>query len=724
MSFKDLKIKREYRSLQQNVVKDFFMPLMSEAKLYQRAVGFFSSTALACYSLGISQLIKNGGRIELVASPNLSCEDVEAISKGYELRDNIIERKLINSLTAPVSEFEEQRLNLLATYIADEKLEIKIAFIDDNHFIRIYHEKLGLLYDYDNNIVSFTGSMNESGNGFNGNYETIDVFCSWNDMERVNDKVTAFENIWEEKDENVTIKRFPNVERAILKKYMIDTYSLNYHIDEEEFGFTFDKKKYLKENMRYVITMADDLLYPYQKTAIENWKKQDYCGIYDMCTGAGKTYTAIGSIKKLYEEKGRLAVIIVAPYQHLVEQWVENLEKYNIDPIVGYGNRKYKNYRNDLKKAIFDFGIHIRNFICFICTNATFAIKDVQNILNGLTENVLLVIDEAHNFGADALSKTLCRNYQYRLALSATLERYGDPEGTEKLYNFFGNKCIEYTLEQAIKDGKLTEYYYYPKIVYLTDEELEKYERISQEMKQYMYIDKDGNCVIGEMAKRLAIKRARIIAGAYEKIAMLKEVIIPYKDENNILVYCGSTMLDSEDIYEIDEDIRQIDYITQILGDELDMSVSQFTSKESMEQRKVLINKFKEGNEIQALIAIKCLDEGVNIPSIKTAFILASTTNPKEYIQRRGRVLRLSKGKDYAVIYDMVTLPRRLHVIKNMMTDEYHQELSMVRNELNRVEEFKKLSLNPYDSNEIIDSIKEAYDLYDCEEKNSDIILR
>lgn len=258
----------------------------------------------------------------------------------------------------------------------------------------------------------------------------------------------------------------------------------------------------------------------------------------------------------------------------------------------------------------------------------------------------------------------------------------------------------------------------------MTDEELEKYERISQEMKQYMYIDKDGNCVIGEMAKRLAIKRARIIAGAYEKIAMLKEVIIPYKDENNILVYCGSTMLDSEDIYEIDEDIRQIDYITQILGDELDMSVSQFTSKESMEQRKVLINKFKEGNEIQALIAIKCLDEGVNIPSIKTAFILASTTNPKEYIQRRGRVLRLSKGKDYAVIYDMVTLPRRLHVIKNMMTDEYHQELSMVRNELNRVEEFKKLSLNPYDSNEIIDSIKEAYDLYDCEEKDSDIILR
>lgn len=714
MSFKDIGIKREYRSLQENIVKDFFMPLMSEAKLYQRAVGFFSSSALACYSQGISQLIKNSGRIELVASPKLADEDVEAISKGYELRDNIIERKLIDSLTAPVSEFEEQRLNLLATYIADEKLEIKIAFVDDNHFIRIYHEKLGLLYDHDNNIVSFTGSMNESENGFSGNYETIDVFCSWNDMERVNDKVIAFENIWEGKDENVATKRFPSVEKAILRKYMTGC-TVNYHIDEEEYGFIFDKKKYIKEKINYTITMSEDMLYPYQKEAIENWKMQGYRGIYDMCTGAGKTYTAIGSIKKLYEEKGRLAVIIVAPYQHLVEQWVEDLKKYNIDPIVGYSDRKHKNYRSDLKKAIFDFNIHIKNFMCFICTNATFAINTVQSILNGLKENMFLVIDEAHNFGAESLSNTLCRDYPYRLALSATLERCGDPDGTAILHNFFGKKCIEYTLEQAIRDGKLTEYYYYPKIVYLTDEELVKYEKISKEMKQYMYIDKDGNGVLGEKAKRLAIKRARIVAGAYEKISMLKEVITPYKNDNNMLIYCGSTTLDSEDIYEIDEDIRQIDYISQLLGNELDMNVSQFTSKENMDQRKVLINKFKEGNQIQALIAIKCLDEGVNIPSIKTAFILASTTNPKEYIQRRGRVLRLSKDKDYAVIYDMVTLPRKLHMLKNMMADEYHQELSMVRNELNRVEEFKRLSLNPYDSNEIIDSIKDAYDLYDFE---------
>lgn len=723
MSFKDIEIKREYRSLQENVVKNFFMPLMSEAKLYQRAVGFFSSTALACYSQGISELIKNNGRIELVASPKLSVEDIEAINMGYQLRDDIIERNLIDSLMAPVTEFEKQRLNMLATYIADEKLEIKIAFVDNNHFIRIYHEKLGLFYDYDNNIVSFTGSMNESENGFNGNYETIDVFCSWYDMERVQDKVVAFENIWEGKDANVTSKRFPDVEKVILRKYMTESRTINYHIDEEEYGFIFDKNKHFKKNTTYTIAMSEDTLYQYQKAAIENWSMHDFCGIYDMCTGAGKTYTAIGSIKKLYEEKGRLAVIIVVPYQHLVEQWVDDLEKYNIHPIVGYSDRKHKNYRSDLKKAVFDFDICVKNFICFICTNATFAIDVVQRILSGLKESMLLVVDEAHNFGAESLSKTLYRDYQYKLALSATLERYGDPEGTAKLYHFFGKKCIEYTLEQAIRDGKLTEYYYYPKIVYLTDDELEKYNRISQEMKQYIYIDKSGNRVIGEKAKRLAIKRARIVAGAYEKIAMLKEVITPYKNDNSMLVYCGSTTLDSEELDGIDEDIRQIDFITQLLGEELDMNVAQFTSKENMEQRKILINKFKEGNQIQALIAIKCLDEGVNIPSIKTAFILASTTNPKEYIQRRGRVLRRAENKDYAVIYDMVTLPRRLHIINNLMEDEYHQELSMVRNELKRVEEFKRLSLNPYDSNEIIDKIKDAYDLYDNENTENDFMM-
>lgn len=716
MSFMDYEIKREYRSLEKSIVQSFFLPLMGESILYQRAVGFFSSSALACNSYGISQLIKNGGRIELIASPELSGEDLEAIRLGYELRDDIVERKIIDSLLEPINKFQEGRLNLLATYIADEKLEIKIAFVDTNKKIGIYHEKLGLLHDKEGNIVSFSGSMNESENGFVGNYETIDVFCNWREPERVSDKVKAFSNIWNNVETGVVTKRFPSVEKAILDKYKRT--GVNYHIDEQEFKFEFNENDYKYISIKDEITMPADTLYDYQNRAIEKWKEYNYCGIFDMCTGSGKTYTAIGAIKQLHDDNdGKLAVVIAVPYQHLVEQWVDDLNDFNINPVVGYSGRG-NGYRNELKKQIFDYNLGVKKFICFICTNATFRISEVQDIIGQLRNDVLLIVDEAHNFGSSSLMNLLTDRYKYRLALSATLDRYGDPIGTEKLYRFFGQKCIEYTLEEAIADHKLTEYYYRPVVVYLSQDELEAYEQISKEIKQYIYADKNGKMVVSEKAKKLAIKRARIVAGAAGKIDKLQEVIRPYIHDNNMLIYCGATNVFSEDAdyQDTSNDIRQIDYITRILGDKLNMNVAQFTSKEDMEQRRNLIERLKEGEELQGLVAIKCLDEGVNIPSIKTAFILASTTNPKEYIQRRGRVLRTFSGKSYAEIYDMITLPMTPNQADNVSTQELGLVISLVKNELNRMYEFKSISLNPYDADKIIDGVKAVYGLNEIEE--------
>lgn len=181
-------------------------------------------------------------------------------------------------------------------------------------------------------------------------------------------------------------------------------------------------------------------------------------------------------------------------------------------------------------------------------------------------------------------------------------------------------------------------------------------------------------------------------------------------------MYCGATKLLEQEYDDDIDDIRQIDFITKKLGDDLNMKVSQFTSKEDNEERKLLKREFEKGDSLQALIAIKCLDEGVNIPMIKAAFILASTTNPKEYIQRRGRVLRLAQGKEYAVIYDFVTFPRPLDTVKQLTVEEMKKDKSLVRNELKRIIEFKDLSLNPYDADKLIDDITEAYDLYTDEE--------
>ncbi len=712
MSFLDLEIKREYRNLEKNIVTNFFMPLMSEAVLYQRAVGFFSSTALACYSLGITQLIKNDGRMELIATPELSDQDIKAIDLGYELRDNVIERNLINSLTAPVNRFQEERLNLLATYIADEKLEIKIAFVDNDRKLGIYHEKLGLFFDQDNNIVCFSGSMNETENGFQGNYETIDVFCNWVDRDRVDDKVKAFDKIWNNSEVGVITVRYPNIEKVILEKYKKPTVNLT--IDEEQYGFVFSKEDYRLDRLKDRITLDEDSLYKYQIDAIDSWQNHEYQGIYDMCTGAGKTYTAIGSIKRLFEAKeGRLAVIIVVPFQHLVEQWVEDLENFNVHQIIGYSDSKYTGYRKKLKSQIFDYNIGVRNFLCFICTNSSFKLREVQDILDEIKGDALLVVDEAHNFGTKQLLCTLKQTYNFRLALSATLERYGDKDGTEALYAYFGEKCIEYTLEQAIDQKKLTEYYYRPVLVYLTEEELEDYEKITNEMRSYIRIDKNGKSYMTEKAKKLAIKRARIVAGAAEKIDKLQEIMQPYINAHNLLIYCGATYVKDDEMAVDSEGVRQIEYISKLLGEKYEMNLARFTSDEDPATRKNLIMRFKEEEELQGLVAIKCLDEGVNIPSIKTAFILASTTNPKEYIQRRGRVLRLADNKPFAEIYDLVTLPRDLGTAKNMSYDEISGDLTLVKNELNRIQEFKKLSLNPYDSNPLIDEIKDAYNLYD-----------
>ncbi|MFR3389855.1 MAG: helicase-related protein [[Clostridium] scindens] len=305
-------------------------------------------------------------------------------------------------------------------------------------------------------------------------------------------------------------------------------------------------------------------------------------------------------------------------------------------------------------------------FFCFICTNATFANPYVQEQISKIKSPVLLVVDEAHNFGARSYAKLLDERFTYRLALSATLERHRDEEGTELLYNFFGKKCIEYSLERAIAEDKLTRYMYYPILVYLNDEELPAYEQLSYEMSKCLIKDKNGRYKLNKHGEILALKRARIIAGAQEKLQALKEAIEPYAKDNNMLIYCGSTNVidERDDKLDVDEsEIRQIEAVTNILGNELGMEVAKFTSQENIETRAMIKEQFQRGDRLQAIVAIKCLDEGVNIPGIRTAFILASTTNPKEYIQRRGRVLRKAKNKDIAEIYDFVTLPRPLDTV-------------------------------------------------------------
>lgn len=702
MSLRDIQIDSEYRTLSCDMANDFYIPMLGEAILYKRAVGFFSSSALAAISAGIYELYENGGKIQLIASPRLSPEDIEAINDGYQQREEIIKGALKRQLEDCTDFCQQNRLNLLATLIAKGILDIRIAVTIGKKGIGMYHEKMGLIEDIEGNIVAFSGSMNETDTALHDNYEAIDVFCSWisSDNKRVERKNQAFTKMWDGLDENICIMKFPEIEKEFIEKYQmgdIDAKSLKegwaaYHV-KPTFGLV--KPEWLN-------------LYDYQQEAIKNWQANDYCGIFDMATGTGKTLTALGAVAELCKNVKRLAVIIVCPYQHLVEQWVEDIRAFGANPIIGYSGSSYTNYKRELKNRIFNFNYKITDFFCFITTNASFMSKAINGEIRKLTQDTILVVDEAHNFGAKNLQNTLQLDFTYRLALSATLERQGDEDGTTVLKNFFGNKCIEYGLERAIAEKKLTPYYYYPVIVYLTDEELEKYQLYTSKIIQNIVRRKDKT-IVTNLAKEFMLKRARLVAGASEKIEKLREMANDFKNEKNMLIYCGATNVQGND-KSSDEDIRQIDYISRMLNFDFGMHTAQFTSREDSNERKRRLEEFQDG-EIQALIAIKCLDEGVNVPAIKTAYILASTTNPKEYIQRRGRVLRLYPGKEAAYIYDFITLPRELTTVENTSAELAKSERALVVKEIKRMREFCHISLNPYETQMLIMDLRDIYNV-------------
>lgn len=728
-------VKTEYRSLIDNVVQDFYVPLLHDAVSYKRAVGFFSSTSLIEISKGIAEMARHGGKIQIVASPYLSEEDIDAIKKGYADRDEIIETALLNQLSDEnTNYYSMERLNLLANLIANGILDIRIAYTEGKNGIGMYHEKMGLIEDANGNKVAFSGSMNESATAMSINYETIDVFRSWiseTEKERVTLKENAFYSIWNDCEPNIHVMEFPKISQALIDKYKRT--EPNFEIDNDQ----FNPQKRISKNDCSDMTLENPVgariprsitLHDYQKDAITTWVGENYRGIFDMATGTGKTFTGLGAIAKLSEDlNDELAVIIVCPYQHLVEQWVEDIVNFNIEPIIGYSSSTQKDWKKRLAKAVRDQKLRQdKRFFCFICTNATFTNAYVQEQITKIRSSVLLVVDEAHNFGARSLSRFLDDRFTYRLALSATLERHRDEEGTAALHNFFGKKCIEYSLKRAIDEGKLTPYKYHPILVHLNDEELQIYEQLSMELSKHVKKGRNGKMKLDSYGEILAIKRSRVVAAASEKLDKLREAILPYKEDHFLLVYCGATNVinPGSDISGTDEeDIKQIEAVTGILGNDLGMKVSKFTSEESISERAAIKEHFKNGDDLQAIVAIKCLDEGVNIPGIKTAFILASTTNPKEYIQRRGRVLRKSPetGKEYAEIYDFVTLPRPLDEVSGLTQEQMKRDLSLVKNEMTRVKEFGHLSMNSMVATQLLWDVCNCYDIpYDFAESGEE----
>lgn len=701
MALSDLHIAKEYRNLKCDVINDFYVPILSNAVMYKRAVGFFNSAALYEMAIGLRHLVEKQGKMELIVSPRLTEEDIQSINLGYKTREEVIERALLRDFDEPKNKTEFRKLNLLANLIAEGILDIKVAFKINANSAGIFHEKIGIVIDAEGNKVAFTGSMNETYSGLLQNYESIDVFCSWRDedYDRVNIKENAFDNLWDNLDTAMEVIPFPKVAVERLNSYKVEkTEPLCVEIQNED------------DSQDVFFKIPDNVdLYDYQREAIESWKNNNCCGIFDMATGAGKTFTALGALSALSKNlNNHIAVVIVAPYQHLVEQWVEDIVQFNVKPIVAYSYPGQK-WRKQFSDAVTAYNVGAIDNFCVIATNATFSLNDFQSILQKFKKNFAFVVDEAHNFGAVKLSSLLPKKARYRLALSATIERFRDEEGTNKLRKYFGKTCISFSLKEAIQKGFLTSYYYHPVVVYLNADEYEQYQEITKTIIRNGGASQE-NIDKNPYIEMLLIKRARIISGCKEKVPKLVEVMKPYRTDNYILVYCGATKYDndSSDLKD-DDEVRQIEEVNKRLYYELGMKVHKFTSEENKEERDEIKRMFASGTELQVITAIKCLDEGVNIPSIKKAFILASSTNPKEYIQRRGRVLRRAKGKEYAEIFDFITLPRPLEEVQFCSEEELSCDLSLVRKEFLRMIDFAETARNPFEIDKLKEDIQNAY---------------
>jgi DNA phosphorothioation system restriction enzyme len=443
------------------------------------------------------------------------------------------------------------------------------------------------------------------------------------------------------------------------------------------------------------ITLRD-----YQQQVVKNWFANKGRGTLKMATGSGKTITALAVAAALYEQIQLEALIVVCPYRHLVQQWGRECRKFGLQPILAY--ESVKQWQSDLSNQLINLRLELQPFVTVITTNATLTSQGFQSQLGSFPKKTLLIGDEAHNLGAERLAKSLPKTVGLRLGLSATPERYFDDRGTQALFDYFGEVLEpEFTLADAINQGALVHYRYYPILVELTDEEALEYARLSVKIGQAIAIG--GADDDNENLTLLLSKRARLIGAAENKIPALRSLMKSRLDTDHTLFYCGDGSV--EDAV-AQETLRQLEVVTRLLGSELGYRVNTYTAETSLDEREDLRQQFETG-ELQGLVAIRCLDEGVDIPAIQTAVILASSSNPRQFVQRRGRILRRHANKQRAELFDMIVIP------PDLGRESLEVERKLLEKELQRFAEFADLADNAGEARMKLLPLQDRYGLMD-----------
>lgn len=679
MNYKDMDIKRSYISCGEDGIADaLIIPALKCTNHYCRSVGYFSSGVFETIMDGIPTFVRNGGDIKMIASPKLNDEDIDAINLGYEEKERIIGNAFSREFLEEVENFNDSRLALLAELIARGVLDIRIAVTNT---LGDYHDKLGILEDFEGNKVAFYGSANSSKNGYRDNYDKIRVVKNWIDGQKdsVDDEVEEFDSLWNGTNKFVEVYEYKESARKHLLQVM-------------------ERRSTSKKQGNAGIKLRD-----YQEEAIKAWVNNDYHGFYVMATGTGKTWTAIYSAKRLVEEHSA-TVVICAPYKHLVKQWAEDVRKAFPDAVLIMVSSENPSWDQKISQAIINKRYNKDVQIIIISTIVSFNLERFTNVISKDSSDKLLIVDEAHRF--TKRNEDLKCDYKYMLGLSATPYSGRSAASGKKLMKYFGGQVFDLPIEVALDKKFLVPYYYKPIFVYATEEEEERFRKQSRIIASYF---RNGKCIDPESLAKTLRNRLRIISMAQAKIDGIGDFVNQIEEKDHVVVYCGDGRLYDD----TGEEIRHIRQVKRVLND-MDYKASQFTAQENMTERMELVDAFNKG-EISALAAIRCLDEGINIPSIRSALILSSNDDYREFVQRRGRILRLYNDKESAVIYDVVVLP------SDDMTE-------WAKIELRRYREYAKLSINYDETMDELDSLliqyglsEEDVDVYDYEEMEDEI---
>jgi superfamily II DNA or RNA helicase len=683
-----------------DVAAEVIIPGLAASTSAEVMIGFFASQSLAEIAPGLATYLRNtSAPLRLIVSPYLTAADQAALQQGTD-PDAIIAAKFDEALP-DADALSGHALTCLAWLIAQGRLQMKIAVMRD----ALFHPKVWLLHDGPD-VAALHGSANMTGAGLGRNREQLSLARGWmsEDSARTCARLSAeFELLWSGGDNDCLVIDLPKA----LKDRLLRDYKGERLPDEDDYRRLWRKAHGLPEvsvvdtagerSGELVFAIPDWLDYrhgdyAHQGEAVDAWRAAGRRGVLEMCTGAGKTLTAMIGAHQLYEEVGPLLIVVAAPYNVLVQQWCGEIDLFGLRAIdlTAVGGRKER------ERAIADARRRLRMGLspseALVTSNDTLCTPEFIAAIAKHDGPKLIIADECHNLGAAGFMADPPACFDYRLGLSATPVRQYDDEGTAALFDYFGEPCFAFTLEQAI--GRcLTPYDYHVHFVALQPDEMAVWRELSEKIARLSWKIQAG--VKDDYLNNLFLQRRRVLETAANKLETLRD-LLDEEDPRRIRYTL---------IYATDKDPAQLEAVNASL-DARQILFHQLTAEETGDRARTrrILARFQSG-DLQILTAKRVLDEGVNVPQIERAYILASTTVRRQWVQRRGRLLRMCKeiGKTHATIHDLVALPPEAYDGTSLDSEAK----KIVTAELDRAWEFARLSRNGAQSGGPFEKVEE-----------------